>query len=168
MKPINFHQFNADVRKRRVENLKFFAKIKKKRPKDLDDNINELDEKVFEKTDCLNCGNCCRTTPTLMIRRDIKRISKYLGMKEGVFAEEYLRLDEDDDTILSQTPCAFLNEDNSCQIYDVRPKSCEGFPYTDEHSVNLNTMEKNIGVCPAVYDMAEKLKRIYIVLSKKH
>jgi len=167
MKPINFHQFNANVKKRRVENLKFYAKVKKKRPKDLDDNINMLDEKVFDKTDCLNCGNCCRTTPALMIRRDTKRISKYLGMKESDFAEKYLRLDEDDDTVLSQTPCVFLNEDNSCHIYEVRPRSCEEYPYTDQHKVNLNTMERNIAVCPAVYDITEELKRIYIVLSKK-
>ena len=163
----NIHQYNANVKKRRKENNYFFAKIKKRRPKDLDDNLNDLHEKQFEKTDCLTCANCCKTTPSLLTRLDIKRISKHLGMKVGKFTEEYLRLDEDDDYVFKHTPCSFLNEDNTCQIYNERPRSCKGYPYTDSYKVNLNVMEKNIAVCPAVYEITEELKRVYIVLSTK-
>lgn len=163
----NIHQFNANVKKRRIQNKKFFAKIRKKRPKDLDDNLNDLHEKQFEKTDCLSCGNCCKTTPSFLSRQDIKRVSKYLGMKVGAFTEKYLTIDEDEDDVFKHTPCSFLNNDNTCQIYEARPRSCEGFPYTNDHTVNLNVMEKNIAVCPAVYEITEELKRVYIVLSKK-
>jgi len=64
--------------------------------------------------------------------------------------------------VYRHTPCAFLAEDNSCQIYEVRPKACREYPHTDMHKINLSIMRQNIAVCPAVYEITEKLKRAYI------
>ena len=54
-----------------------------------------------------------------------------------------------------------LGEDNYCTIYDVRPKACKEYPHTNRKKQNqiLNLTEKNIEVCPAVYDIMEKLKK---------
>ena len=43
-----------------TENKKFFNKLKKKPPKNLDYVMQELHEEEFEKTDCLTCANCCK------------------------------------------------------------------------------------------------------------
>ena len=54
-----------------------------------------------------------------------------------------------------------LSEDNYCSIYDVRPKACRKFPHTDriKQKQLLKITEKNVQVCPAVYDIVEKLKK---------
>jgi Fe-S-cluster containining protein len=50
--------------------------------------------------------------------------------KTTQFIEQYLRIDEDQDYVLQSVPL-FLDTDNSCFIYDVRPKACREFPHTD-------------------------------------
>ena len=59
------------------ENKTFFTKLKKKTPKKLDYMMQELHEEEFERTDCLTCANCCKTTGPLFTDKDIDRISKH-------------------------------------------------------------------------------------------
>ena len=57
-------------------------------------------------------------------------------------------------------PCPFLDGDNLCSIYDVRPKACREFPHTDRkkiYQINHLTI-KNTLTCPAAYLFVEKLK----------
>ena len=106
------------------ENKKYFQKLKKRTPKRLDLVVQEIHEEEFERTDCLNCGNCCKTTSPMFTYKDIERIAKHLKMKVADFVAQYLRIDEDDFHVLQTSPCPFLDlNDNSCFIYDVRPES---------------------------------------------
>jgi uncharacterized protein YcbK (DUF882 family) len=41
---------------------KYFDKLKKKTPKNLDYVMQDLHDAEFKKTDCLKCANCCKTT----------------------------------------------------------------------------------------------------------
>lgn len=144
-----------------VENKKYFDKLKKKTPKNLDYLMQDLHDAEFKKTDCLECANCCKTTGPLFTSADIERISKYLKQKPQIFIEKYLRIDEDNDYVLQQLPCAFLDFDNKCFIYDVRPKACREFPHTDRkkfHQISAITL-KNIPICPAVYNIVEEMKK---------
>ena len=75
--------------------------------------LPDLHEKAFSKIDCLNCANCCKNHSPRFKQPDIKRIAKYLKMKEGEFNESYLKTDADGDFVLKQTPCPFLAEDNT-------------------------------------------------------
>ena len=113
------------------ENKKFFTKLKKRPPKHLDSLMQELHEEEFQRTDCLKCANCCKTTGPLFTDKDVKRIAKHFRVKEQKFIETYLRVDEEGDYVLQQVPCTFLGADNYCSIYDVRPKACKEFPHTD-------------------------------------
>ena len=72
----------------------------------------ELHEAEFEKTDCLTCANCCKTTGPLFTDKDIQRIAKFLRMKVVDFTKQYLRIDEDNDYVLKTLPCSFLFSDN--------------------------------------------------------
>jgi Fe-S-cluster containining protein len=115
---------------------------------------------VFACTDCLKCANCCTTTGPLFTDKDISRIAKHLRLRPSEFTEKYLRIDEDNDYVLQSVPCTFLGDDNRCSIYDVRPKACREFPHTDrakQHQI-LNLTEKNVAVCPAVYEIVERMK----------
>lgn len=140
---------------------KFFSKLKRKPPRDLDLIMQELHENEFERTDCLQCANCCKTTGPLFTDKDVIRISKHFKMKPMQFIETYLRIDEENDHVLQSVPCTFLGEDNFCSIYDVRPKACREFPHTDRkkfHQISNLTL-KNVAICPAAFNIVEEMKK---------
>jgi Fe-S-cluster containining protein len=142
------------------ENKKFFAKLKKKPPKNLDYIMQDLHEEEFERTDCLECANCCKTTGPLFTNADVERIAKHFRQKPQQFIDQYLRIDEDNDYVLQQVPCTFLGADNYCSIYDVRPKACREFPHTDRKKFQQisNLTMKNVAICPAAYNIVEAMK----------
>ncbi|TDH26539.1 YkgJ family cysteine cluster protein [Segetibacter sp. 3557_3] len=121
--------------------------------------LPQLNENAFRDIDCLKCANCCKNYSPRFKTPDIKRISKYLGMKESVFIDTYLVLDEDGDYVVRTKPCPFLGADNTCDIYDERPSDCARYPYTDE-DVLLKRPQltlKNSSVCPIVVHVLEAL-----------
>ncbi len=139
---------------------KFFSVLKRKPPKHLDRIMEQLHEREFEKTDCLKCANCCKTTGPLFTDKDILRIAKYLRHKPQEFTEQYLRIDEDRDWVLQKLPCIFLGVDNRCSIYDVRPKACREFPHTDRKKFQqiAHLTMKNVEICPAAFNIVEALR----------
>jgi Fe-S-cluster containining protein len=143
------------------ENKKFFAKLKKKPPKTLDYIMQELHDAEFERTDCLQCANCCKTTGPLFTDKDVARIAKHFRMKTQQFITQYLRVDEDNDYVLQTVPCTFLGADNYCSIYEVRPKACREFPHTDRKKFQQisNLTLKNVAICPAAYAIVEAMKK---------
>ncbi len=116
-------------------------------------------EEAFSKVDCLSCANCCKNFSPRFKTPDIKRISKYLRLRESDFIETYLRVDEDGDFVVNSSPCPFLGTDNYCSIYDHRPSDCQRFPYTDEDVIikRKALTLKNSTFCPITYYVLEKL-----------
>lgn len=154
---LNWYKTQAEQRKK--EHGKILEQIKKKPPKNLDFLAEELHEEVFQHIDCLQCANCCKTTGPLFTEKDIERISKHLRMKSKEFEAKFLRVDEDQDKVLQNLPCHFLNPDHTCSIYEVRPKACREFPHTDRkklYQIN-NLTKKNALICPAVHEFLERL-----------
>lgn len=121
--------------------------------------LPQLHEEAFSKIDCLDCAACCKNYSPRFKTTDIKRISKHLKLKESVFIDTYLNLDEDGDYVGKKQPCVFLGSDNFCSIYEVRPSDCRRFPYTDEDVLlkRPNITLKNSSFCPAVYFVLEKI-----------
>ncbi|UNY97264.1 YkgJ family cysteine cluster protein [Zhouia spongiae] len=143
------------------ENKKYFSKLKKKPPRNLDQVMQELHHDEFNRTDCLTCANCCKTTGPLFTNADIERIAKHLKLKPQQFIDQYLQIDEDNDHVLQSVPCTFLDTDNYCLIYDVRPKACREYPHTDRkkfHQISNLTL-KNTSICPAAYNIVEAMKK---------
>ena len=145
---------------KRVENKKYFSKLRKKPRKRLDLIMQELHEEEFANTDCLTCGNCCKTTSPIFTDKDISRISRVLKMKEASFVGQYLRRDEDDFMVLKEAPCPFLGSDNACFIYESRPKACREYPHTDrKRFIQITNLTiQNTEICPAAFNIVEKLK----------
>lgn len=143
------------------ESKTFFAKLKRKPPKNLDYLMQELHDEEFSRTECLNCANCCKTTGPLFTDKDIERISKFFKMKPSNFIADYLRIDEDKDYVLQSVPCTFLGADNYCSIYEVRPKACREFPHTDRKKFQQisNLTLKNVAICPAAFNIVEQMKK---------
>ncbi len=154
--------FTEKAKAKRKENKRYYKKLNNKKPKGLDELFHNLHEDEFEGIDCLACGNCCKTTSPMFHRKDVDRIAKHLKMTVSNFSEKYLRIDSDGDTVLKSSPCTFLGSDNYCSIYDVRPKACREYPHTnrkDMHQI-LNTTFQNTLICPAVFGITERLKKL--------
>ena len=149
----NWEKKSAEHQKQYKNFLHFADKTKvlKKLP--------DLNDEAFEKIDCMKCANCCKHYSPRFKPPDIKRISKYLKMKEGDLRDQYLVVDTEGDYVAKSLPCPFLGDDNACNIYDVRPTDCQRFPYTDEDVLlkrQVITL-KNSSFCPIVYYVLEKL-----------
>jgi Fe-S-cluster containining protein len=121
--------------------------------------LPQLHEEAFQKIDCLQCANCCKNYSPRFKTPDVKRISKHLGMKETVFADTYLKFDEENDQVVKSLPCPFLQSDNQCSIYDVRPSDCARFPYTNEDVIikRQPITLKNSTFCPITFYVLDKL-----------
>lgn len=148
---------------KRPENQKFFDRLKKSKPQDLDQTFHKLHDQAFKKINCLECANCCKTTGPLFTARDIKVLGKHLGLSELQFINKYLHIDEDGDYILNVLPCPFLNDNNYCSVYDYRPGACREYPHTNQrkmHTIFKETLN-NVSICPAVSEIVERLKQIY-------
>ena len=145
--------------KSKVQQKVFRKTLEKVDEKRLIRNLPDLHHEAFSKIDCLECANCCKHHSPTFKSSDIKRISKFLGMKEIVFRKTYLHTDEENDEVLNHLPCSFLNSDNTCSIYEVRPSDCARYPYTDEDVFikRKSLTLANSMVCPAVFTILEKI-----------
>lgn len=160
----NIDSFNDRAKRSSISNKKLFAKLKRTKPKDLDAHTHRFHEEAFAHTDCLQCANCCKTTSPIFYQKDLERAAAHLRMKPGDFLQKYLHMDEDGDFVLNVAPCPFLDAENHCSIYDSRPTACREYPHTDRKKVYqvLDITEKNALICPAVLEITERLKKIYL------
>jgi len=161
MNPIS-EELKQKYRKIKSSVLATLKKVKAHPPRNLDQWFEEQHEDIFEKTDCLTCGNCCRTTSPMLFEKDIERLSSALRMREKDFVQSYLFLDTDGIYAMKSTPCPFLGDDNACSVYDDRPKACREFPHTNHRKMHthLHLIPKNVLICPAVYEIAERIKSL--------
>jgi Fe-S-cluster containining protein len=138
----------------------FFKSVRKNQMHALDDTVHALHKEVFEEINCLDCGNCCRTLSPRITHLDIQRMASALRIKAQDVEDKYLRMDEDDDYVFRTSPCPFLMDDNSCRIYDNRPKACREYPHTNRKKffqIRELTLV-NAETCPAVSEVLKRLK----------
>ena len=137
-----------------------FKHLKHRPPADLDKRMHTLHREVFAKTDCLTCANCCKTTGPLWLDKDVDRVAAHLRMKSVDFEKTYLRTDEDGIWVLQSLPCPFLDAQNACSIYDIRPKACKEYPHTErgKQAQILAITERNADICPAVFNIMTRLE----------
>jgi Fe-S-cluster containining protein len=147
------------ARQKKASRKKLIKKLKSVQPRKLDEQVHALHEEVFAETDCLNCGNCCRTTGPMLFPKDVDRLASHLKMRPAEFTDQYLRTDEDGDLVFKSMPCPFLGDDNYCAVYEHRPKACREYPHTDRRKFHqlLDLSLKNAGICPAVEAIFERI-----------
>ncbi len=152
---------HKDAKEVEKETQKYFQRLKRRTPKTLDLTMRDLHDAEFKKTDCMTCANCCKTSSPIFTDKDIQRISKHFKMKEVQFIGQFLERDSDDFHVLQSVPCHFLDaQDNSCTIYDVRPKACSEYPHTNRKKfIKISDLTiKNTEICPAAFNIVENLK----------
>lgn len=146
----------------RKANKALFSKLKKMKGAPLDQKFHTLHNEVFKSIDCLDCANCCKTSSPIFIEKDVNRIAKHLNIKPVHFYEKYLMRDDEFDIVLKESPCSFLDQDNKCSIYDVRPRACSEYPHTNRKKMAqiLILTKQNAQICPAVSRILDKMKEV--------
>ncbi|MCX6553388.1 MAG: YkgJ family cysteine cluster protein [Acidobacteria bacterium] len=126
---------------------------------ELDDLVHETADEVWAHIDCQQCGHCCRVSEVLVDEADIARLAERFAISAPEFSRRHLRV-IDGETLLPTQPCPFLSQ-NSCSVYEDRPKDCCGFPFLDREDFRGRLMQfvESATFCPAVYNTMEVLKR---------
>jgi Fe-S-cluster containining protein len=165
MQPINLPAFKKKVERNKKRLRIFLSGIKKRPPKNLDAAAVNIDKDIWLETDCLTCGNCCKTMTPTFTKIDIKRISSHFDMTIRTFKSKWLKYNKKDkDWVNISTPCQFLEKKtNMCSIYDIRPSDCSEFPHlTKKKMVDyIHVHKQNLTYCPATYKMVEKMNVLF-------
>ena len=118
------------------EELKKIFKIKDGKgicveiPKEQAMEIIPIMKSLFQ---CKGCGNCCKLCKNVVwTKGDFDKISKYLQISHSELKRRYdfkFSKRKDREVRLMGT-CPFLNEENKCDIYEVRPHICKQYPFS--------------------------------------
>lgn len=85
--------------------------------------------KILKMVKCHRCGFCCKSCNAMLSKQDIDSLCKYLQCSFEELYEKYM--DKNTRTPYLKLPCPFLNKDNECDVYPVRPKTCKEFPFNE-------------------------------------
>jgi Fe-S-cluster containining protein len=155
---VNLRSFRNLVSRNKKQFRNFLTRLEKKTPGNLNLITLEANKLSWAKTDCMDCGNCCKTMSPTYSPKDITRISKFLGMSRTAFKEKWLYKDRAGDWINKKQPCQFLDQKtNFCAIYEVRPDDCAGFPHHGTKKIKDygHVYKQNVEFCPATYRLVE-------------
>ncbi|MBM3992460.1 MAG: YkgJ family cysteine cluster protein [Planctomycetes bacterium] len=88
---------------------------------------------------CTQCGNCCKNhgeyTYVSLSEVELQAIPKFLGLSRREFLSRYCeKVPGHHPTLrMDQPACPFLNAEGRCDIYPVRPKQCQTWPFWTEN-----------------------------------
>jgi len=104
--------------------------------------------------ECTACGHCCRWGAgyVWVSEREIHAMAEHLGLDVLEFARRYVRRVG---TALSLTElpdyrCVFLDENERCRVYPVRPTQCRTYPFWPEHIKNPAAWQALEKDCPGL------------------
>ncbi len=151
----------SEARQHKERNRQMLKRLKKKKPANLDEVVHRLHDEAFQKIDCLQCANCCKTTSPRILPRDIDRLAKQLKTRPAELIAQYMTIDEAGDYVFTMAPCPFLGPDNYCSVYEYRPQACREYPHTDRRKFHqaLDITYHNSLICPAVADIVSALEK---------
>jgi hypothetical protein len=87
----------------------------------------DLHDAEFKKTDCLKNVIVVKRQGHYL-RMQILSVSKYLRQNHKFIEHIFKSMTE---IMCCKASRTFLDNENACMIYDVRPKACREFPHTD-------------------------------------
>ncbi|MBO7672110.1 YkgJ family cysteine cluster protein [bacterium] len=110
-----------------------------------------MDNVLGEKDICSRCGKCCRLLPSGKSYAELCSLAEKGDKTASNFLKLFLPHKSIDDALLidenyvKQTAalnkkkfgndyetyfyyCRYLNDDNTCKVYDMRPKLCKNYP----------------------------------------
>ena len=161
-------EVHSVAKKMEQENFRFRTFLKNHAdPDELDRQFLELHQELFHGYDCCQCANCCRAFNPVLEDQEIESISAFLEMDKDMFIQEYLTAGSEGYEL--KAPCRFLESDGKCRIQKCKPAQCKGFPYTDkpERLFSLYSVLSFAEECPIVFEILQRLKRMYHFRSRR-
>ncbi len=155
-------RFRRSARRHRAALQRFLRKLDEIVPENFTPVVDETDRAVWAEINCTACAHCCKTMTPTFTESDLLRIATHIGLTPEAFREKWLVQDADNgDWVNRKTPCQFLQPDNRCGIYAVRPADCREFPHHDKRPFDLwnDTFIGNVDKCPATFDLVSRLKK---------
>jgi uncharacterized protein len=144
--------------------FKFLNRLERNPPRNLQSIAIKAGNNVWKGIDCLSCANCCKTMTPTYTDADIKKIAAYLQMSVDEMKKKWLKKERGTDKWLNKTtPCQFLDlETNLCNVYEVRPTDCAGFPHLTKKKVSdyIHVHKQNLDECPATFKMVERMNEM--------
>lgn len=159
----DIRKIEQQARLREDENWRFrcYLKASDLPASRIDALVRKLYQEVSAQIDCTNCGNCCRVMQPLLTDADIKRLAAHLGLPVKQFRDDFIEVGSEKGAVaeFSTMPCPFLR-DNSCSVYDCRPRDCRSYPHlhNKDFVFRMNQAYDNCSVCPIVFNVYEGLK----------
>ncbi|MEG2017305.1 MAG: YkgJ family cysteine cluster protein [Clostridium sp.] len=161
LKPENIAK---EFEKREDEFYDFRSYLKMNAHEDeLDADFARLHEEVFSEYDCSKCRNCCKEFTGTFTGGEMGRAAKVLGVDKKDFVEKYIDK-ADGEFVAKGTPCCLLDAEKGCCIIDeCKPQTCKEFPFTNqkERLFSLASTVSYAGICPAVFEILERLMGEY-------
>lgn len=145
------------------ENYKFRTYLKNHADVDeLDEQFLKLHNELFKDYDCSKCRNCCKECSIAFEETEIEQASELLKVSKEEFIDKYLEMTAAGYEV-KVTPCCFLTENGDCKIEKCKPEECREYPFTNkpERLFCLLNIISFASVCPVVFEMLERLKKIY-------
>ena len=133
-------------------------------------------ETVGEKDICLKCGKCCRLMQSLKSHEELEELSKrgdkaainflklfipYESLEDAiridpVVVDEILEMNKHKYGIRTKTYfyyCKYINDDNTCKVYNIRPKLCREYP-----KFAFTILPENCAYEGYIFEVREKIK----------
>jgi Fe-S-cluster containining protein len=158
---MDLKKFSKKAQRNKQKLTAFLQKLDEIVPENFSAIVVEEDAKVWQKVDCTNCANCCKTMTPTFTQSDIKRIAAHLNLTKKELFDRWLQQEEDTKDIVNRNqPCQFL-VDNKCSIYAVRPVDCAEFPHHYKRPFDdyNDTFIQNVHRCPATYELVSQLEK---------
>jgi len=144
--------------------FRFLNRLKRDPPRNLQSIAIKAGNNIWNGIDCLSCANCCKTMTPTYTSADIKKIASYLQISADEMKRKWLKKERGTRNWLNKTtPCQFLDlETNMCNVYEVRPSDCAGFPHLTKKKIvdYLHIHRQNLDECPATFKLVEKMNEL--------
>ncbi|MFA5879738.1 MAG: YkgJ family cysteine cluster protein [Candidatus Margulisiibacteriota bacterium] len=112
--------------------------------------LQDLRNKVIADFICLGCGNCCKYPGYVYAdHEEVKQIAAFLNIFIVDFIDQYTQK-ENNYFVLSSlkfNPNCFLDQNQKCAIYPVRPKACKTYPDWDYLWNDFRILQNETDLC---------------------
>ena len=105
-------------------------------------------QELFE---CRKCGDCCKGFGgTYLARKDIKAISRYIGVDPEIFIVQYCSLSGTKPVLAQRSDGYCIFWDKLCTIHPVKPRMCRKWPYIESILVDAKNWLIMADSCPGI------------------
>ena len=130
-------------------------------------HIQTVTEDNFQ-FNCTGCGDCCRGGGNVYFSddelQDLKEYLKLNDEKWKLLKNQLIRFKKNGLNVHSSPKaCIFINAENKCRIYPVRPLQCRSYPYWPSVFESRKELVLHMKKCPGFKEESEKITSLQIL-----